>query len=650
MVLASGVFPTELCGGKTHVLVMLQMTISKRHSVSYNGLNEVSKQVNKFFPNNHRVLVFGTVEKGITTYQQPTNVNKTPTNRRLLEYSFVMETNLATDLEALQTRLVKAGSPLIGVGKDTEHAAHVAERTALVAQQANLKEQQNLAVAELAGTMRGGGPPLKRLQLANDSAGGKVGFFNHVLVRYPLNFSQQGVIQLGMGLWGDPDKHQFLINRHFDVGKELALAFIQKRAPVLVAGSKGIGKSCLGLVIVDTLFKEDRIVAYEYSNTQMLLVPSKDALDSFATKITLGYFAQSSFHMVDKVGLYKFIQQDGGTGLFRDLCLSTDLVHVVDVGELYEGVVESSFPKIVISSPNSDKLKRFGDIQSSLNYIIYPAWTWEEIVGMNSKLESMQQADDVLKLKFELFGGVPRLIFKVQTVEEAMEESKTPGKKCNVRFASEYIAQLVIKRYAQMQRVDLMTLLNAMDGPPRMMSAMQGYLLEEVMHGALLSNKPSKFQLLELQAQAPPKNSCNVQFPVLTEVQFSRKDMSDIVAMKKNDYFRPTFPTFKSVESFAIVKKSVLSKTKRGFCIVAFQATVSDDHPLKRAGLKDIQEKVKALYGDQLELYVVFVTNKGKGITKRQKLGADDQNLDANYLQYVLYGMELEDVVIKSTG
>lgn len=126
-------------------------------------------------------------------------------------------------------------------------------------------------------------------------------------------------------------------------------------------------------------------------------------------------------------------------------------------------------------------------------------------------------------------------------------------------------------------------------------------------------------------------------------------DMSDIVGMKENDYFRPTFANFKSVESFAIVKKSVLFKNKRGFCIVAFQATVSDDHPLKRAGLSDIQEKVKTLYGP-LDLYVVFVTNQGKGIAKRQKLAEAEHTQDANYLQCVLNGMELDAAFIARTG
>lgn len=112
MVLKAGVFPINLCGGKTHVLVMLQMTISDSHTVSYSGLDKVTKEVKKTFPDIHRVLAFGTVDKGIKTYQKPTNVDKTPTNRPLLEYSFIMETNLATNLEALKTRVEQASALL----------------------------------------------------------------------------------------------------------------------------------------------------------------------------------------------------------------------------------------------------------------------------------------------------------------------------------------------------------------------------------------------------------------------------------------------------------------------------------------------------------------------------------------------------------
>ncbi|KAH9254389.1 hypothetical protein BASA81_007502 [Batrachochytrium salamandrivorans] len=596
---------------------------------------------------------------------------------------------LRGDIRALTLEITSIGKDiraLIGVeGKEADRAELKEREKSLKEERVALENQQAKAEDELAGTMRGGEPPQKRLQLAHGSAAGKVGFFNRVLVEHPLDFSRQGVIQLGMGLWGDPDKHQFLVNRHFDVGEELALAFIQKRASVIVAGSKGIGKSCLGLVIVDTLFKKDCIVAYEYSNTQMLLVPSKAALDKFATRAIIDYFAQYSFQMVDKAGLYEFIPEDGGTGLFNKLRASPDLVHVVDLGEQFLGLVEPDHRQIVISSPNSDKLKRFGEIERDAKYVIYPPWTLEDLIDMNSQLVDKKQADNVLKAKYELFGGIPRLIFTNETVDEAMRkiatdvndvpletwktafcsisyteipkhipglfvaitESEIPEKKCDVRFASEHIMQLVIRRYAQANRLDLMSLLNAMDGPPRMINSMQGFLLEEVMHGALMSPKPSEYQVLDLQAKARPNGQRKVRFPKLTEIKFSRMDMSDIVGMKKDDYFRPTFTNFKSVESFAIVEKKVLFKGKRGLCIVAFQATVSADHPLKRAGLSDIQERVKQFHGP-LDLYVVFVTNQGKGIATRQKLGETEHIHDANYLQCVLYGMELDKALLKA--
>ena len=139
---------------------------------------------------------------------------------------------------------------------------------------------------------------------------------------------------------------------------------------------------------------------------------------------------------------------------------------------------------------------------------------------------------------------------------------------------------------------------------------------------------------------------------MLRDRPFTRMDMSDIVGpILENDYYRPNFSNFAAVESFAIVQKSLLFPTEQGLCIVGFQATVSEKHPVKRAGLKAIKDKVKALHGSALDLCVVFVTKQGKGINKRQKLGKQDHTADLDYLQFVLYGMELgEDFVGNNAG
>ncbi|KAH9254166.1 hypothetical protein BASA81_007755 [Batrachochytrium salamandrivorans] len=443
------------------------------------------------------------------------------------------QTVLQNKVSALRTEMVALSADIINYNErllDPKEAGLHLESTltTLVAQRTMLENQLAIVENQLAKTMRRWEPPLKRLYLATDFTGGSPGFVNHVLVRHSLDFSKQGVIQLGMGLWGVPNKHQFLFNHDFKVGIDLAHAFIQKRECVIVVRSKGIGKSCLGLVIVATLLKEDQVVAYEYGDTKMLLVPSKAALDKFATKTITDHFARYSFRMVTEAGLYEFMQYDGGAGLFRDLCLSTDLVHVVDVDERPLGLVETDHYQIVISAPNSDKLKRF-EVECNARYVIYPPWTLDELKEMNSQLDE-KQADDVLRAKYELFGGIPRQMFTNKTIGETMGYiakevndvpletwraafasfsytgilkqvpdslvviTESPGTKYGIEFASDYIMQLVIKCCVQANGIGLVKFLNALKKPPRMMSVLQG---------SLLSPRPAKYQLLDLSDEAP---------------------------------------------------------------------------------------------------------------------------------------------------
>ena len=388
-----------------------------------------------------------------------------------------------------------------------------------------MKDAQD-ELAEISG--RGREPARKRLELVSHlQATEEAQFFNTVFVQHPLDFSQPGVIRLGVGLMGNSSKHNFLINRSFHVGEGLALEFIEKRTSVMVVGSKGVGKSCLGLVIVSKLLKEDQVVAYEYSDIRMLLVPSKAALDRFSTEGIKRSFAEHGFDMVHEAGMYVFDKPEEAS-LYNKLRLLKTLVHVVYLGDL-AGRVKVDHSQIIISSPNSDKLKRFEELEERLKYVIYPPWTWKEIVTLNANLGTMKQDDDVLKDKFLVFGGVPRLIFKAETADEAREDlvkkidnvplstwkdvfistkfseipALTPGalvaitpnaptenRRFRVCFATDFVMQSVIRRYAISERAALISLLQASSGSQRMMSSLQGYLLEEAMHAALLSAAP----------------------------------------------------------------------------------------------------------------------------------------------------------------
>lgn len=148
-----------------------------------------------------------------------------------------------------------------------------------------------------------------------------------------MDFSQQGVIQLGTELWGSVNQHQFLFNHDFQLGMDLALQFIEKRKSVVLSGGKGVGKSCLGLIIVDTLFRHDHVVAYEYGDTQMLLIPSEAALKRFVDdKAVLDCFAIFSFEMVNLVGMYEFLKFNEGSQLFNYVCQCRQIMYVRGVG------------------------------------------------------------------------------------------------------------------------------------------------------------------------------------------------------------------------------------------------------------------------------------------------------------------------------
>ena len=536
-------------------------------------------------------------------------------------------------------------------------------------------------------------PMVKRLRSFEDrEKQGVASFILRKLIRHPMVFHDD-VIQLHEPLWGAEDRPDFLFNRDFNKGVELAQEFLRNPTMSLVVGSKGIGKSCLGLVIVSVLLKSKAVV-YEVGAVKLLIISNETVLQAFQhdeqAKIKFRHY---EVEMVDSIGVFQ---------LDSDLCerlkvLSSNVAHVVDVGEESKDItVTPNHHQIIISSPNSDKLKRFGDVNpgfGTIRYLVYSPWSLKELKTLNQQFPEdspLRQTEDVLRAKFELFGGIPRQIFTGETAKKAMDhvlelvgkvsleiwksallsadytripkevpglfvsitESKADYKVYDICFASNFIAQAVIRRHAQGQRAELVSLLKSMDGPRRMLAFLQGYLLEEVMHAAILNDvkRTYSFRLLGDAEQVEPRD---VTLPTLTLREFRRKDMSDIKGpMEENMYFRPTFPTFPSVESFAIVSTKVLFPNEKGLCILGFQATVSDKHKLNRVPLQKIQTKVKEIRGenDVLPIIVVFVCSQGKGISNQQPLGKISCKYDQSVRQGVLYGVDLSTAFIEGVG
>ena len=205
--------------------------------------------------------------------------------------------------------------------------------------------------------------------------------------------------------------------------------FSRKRGTIILAGSKGIGKSCQGLLMVVEFVKRRRIVLFEFGNTKIMIIgpdawndPTKNVFDNGTVhmeqtnqEILTRVFNKEGFEHVTSEGVYEFPVEYHH--LFELLSFQHPFVHIVDVGENYQGTISTVNRKIIISSPNSEKLKRTGE-DDPPRMVYLSTWTYEEIKTLNSELpapsktleySAVQKSEDDLKKLFEIFGGkIPR--------------------------------------------------------------------------------------------------------------------------------------------------------------------------------------------------------------------------------------------------
>jgi hypothetical protein len=104
----------------------------------------------------------------------------------------------------------------------------------------------------------------------------------------------------------------------------------------------------------------------------------------------------------------------------------------------------------------------------------------------------------------------------------------------------------------------------------------------------------------------------------LKAIPFGREDMADLTILNENNYAIPLIPNFTTADSFIVVKKPFLEPDCDQLCLVMFQMTVANKHPIQGNKIADICRKVNNLVdGFDMEtspIYFVFVvkdTNLG---------------------------------------
>ena len=208
----------------------------------------------------------------------------------------------------------------------------------------------------------------------------------------------------------------------------------ERRNMTIVAGNKGTGKTVFGIFLVVEALREGFAVVYETARERVWIVgqnvnrieregdESREYIDIKA------YFRAWKMTPVLEPGVYSL--KDLDSDRFTDLARRHSVIHIVDVGDSYTAEINPKGPKVIISSPNFDKLKRINEVHNVM-YHYLPTWTWEEIENFNAHLPAaeddaknayVRRDPDDLKLMFETFGGVPRTLFKRRSVKLAFTE------------------------------------------------------------------------------------------------------------------------------------------------------------------------------------------------------------------------------------
>lgn len=482
-------------------------------------------------------------------------------------------------------------------------------------------------------------------------------------------------VDFGCKIWGgETNPSSMMIRGCFETYKAYVKELVASPGhSVILAGSKGIGKSFFGLYLCVDVLKSGWIVLYEYCGRRSLLVPLNVSAEHLRE-------LNAELLKYERLGVqagnaYEFLPED--RGVFEALAALESLYYIVDIGEDTDQahVLLTGNPRrVVITSPNSDKIKRLGVGTGVAKTLFMPSWGWGEIETMNECPFMVNQPATSfvgpkpaaeLKRLFDLYGGVPRHLFArdpVDTMERAVSkvnldvlrdmfttgkyqdlptlkdgmgclmriepmthvDSKLPRTIENARkgkavVASPKVLDMLRDSFVSKSRDDNFKFFNAVKGIVAF-SSFRGYFMDEAAHAALVQKRDVYLECLDTR-----KEGDNVTWPALNTKTFSHEKMLDLASLAKMDYARPTFFNFPSIDSFAVVPESIFVPGRHKECLVLFQVTVADHHVIRGPDLEHVQERATLLLGKKVPVYLVFVTtNDGVRAKQTIKTGKDE--------------------------
>jgi hypothetical protein len=447
-------------------------------------------------------------------------------------------------------------------------------------------------------------------------------------------------------------------------------AFDSENGGMLLAGTRGIGKSVFGTLMVLECAQRGHMVVYEHVGTRLLLVGERVS-DEVAAIL-----ARNEYEPITQPGVYAIAQSDDV--LFGALVSVKDVVFVQDLGDSPKStaIKMGSSRWLVVSSPNADKLRYLRN-QSFMKRLVMPLWSLQELQDAREQVYQQLPATryagysaEEVAARFEIYGGVPRWVLErprarsgyfMPSEEELEKAVKTVGidelqgvfraatyidipqqkvtgilihvvpadeeggplendpPRCT--FASKIIRERMVDELLDRQQFGVSTFINAVQIIPEL-GGYRGYALEHNAHRNL--PKGPEVSLRLLGERATSSTILRFRLPRLARVvSFASKDLTDLVALAPLEYARPASKTFPTLDSFAVLPLLTFEPGAKGQCLAMFQVTVSGSHDVDGSVLKRVHAKVHDLLGmkakEKLPMVLVFVTDVN-GIKTRQKI------------------------------
>ncbi len=480
--------------------------------------------------------------------------------------------------------------------------------------------------------------------------------------------NEERVIQLHNHLFGMVALPKYVWKRpcYADFAKRVVEHFTTKSGEVLIAGTRGIGKSAFGMMMVFQFVDDGKVVLYENKGERMMVVGEKanDARQLGDLGLCFGHY---SYELVLEQGVYEF-DDPHDSALYNSLLRSISMIHIQDLGDSPSGSITKSgnARKLIISSPNSHRLSGLHSNVGMLT-LFMDRWTFEEIQQLHvTAFRNAGISDDQLREAFDVFGGIPRLLFDQDerkrnallwkqinelNMEDMVHIFRTPEfinlprqlrtdtlihvvpadgdiEDFKRVFASEYISRRLAERFVE-DRSYMAQAFTACVSHVKEFGSWRGYMLEAMAHKKLPAGVTVQFRKLnEKETKACAFES--VTLPRMQGTLIFRTKLDELEGVKEMVYMRPKSKTYPTIDSAVVLEDgSVLDSTlPKARCLVVFQVTVSATHKVNGAEIKRFQDAVAdklttGATGEKAKLptILVFVT-KRDGIQFHQSITA----------------------------